>query len=108
MIKENKYREEKLRVIEMARHLVENNQEIPIDYCRILFPPEKREYELTYHGKESSEQILSNILPIPLQEERILPPNSSVEKNKWMNKLIFGENSQILKTLIQMKRDGKL
>lgn len=98
----------KLETLEMAREYIENNQEIPMDFSQILFPPEKREYELTYWGKESREQILSETIPVPLQEDRIFPPNIKLNSNEWVNKLIFGENSQILKTLIQMKNDGKL
>lgn len=97
-----------LQALEMAREYIENNQEIPNEISHILFPPEKREYELTYWGKESREQILSETIPVPLQEDRIFPPNATVNSNEWINKLIFGENLQILKTLIQMKKDGKL
>lgn len=97
-----------LQALEMAREYIENNQEIPNEISHILFPPEKREYELTYWGKESREQILSETIPVPLQENRIFPPNATVNSNEWINKLIFGENLQILKNLIQMKKDGKL
>ena len=97
-----------LQALEMAREYIENNQEIPNEISHILFPPEKREYELIYWGKESREQILSETIPVPLQEDRIFPPNATVNSNEWINKLIFGENLQILKTLIQMKKDGKL
>lgn len=97
-----------LQALEIAREYIENNQEIPNEISHILFPPEKREYELTYWGKESREQILSVTIPVPLQEDRIFPPNATVNSNEWINKLIFGENLQILKTLIQMKKDGKL
>lgn len=97
-----------LQALEVAREYIENNQEIPNELSRVLFPPEKREYELTYWGKESREQILSQTIPVPLQEDRIFPPNATVNSNEWINKLIFGENLQILKTLIQMKKDGKL
>lgn len=51
---------------------------------------------------------MSQTIPVPLQEDRIFPPNATVNSNEWINKLIFGENLQILKTLIQMKKDGKL
>ena len=98
----------KLKALEMAREYIENNQEIPADFSRILFPPEKREYELIYWGKESKEEILSNIIPVPLQADRLFPPNSTYDQTKWVNKLIFGENLQILKTLVQMKKDGQL
>lgn len=97
-----------LQALEVAREYIENNQEIPNELSRVLFPPEKREYELTYWGKESREQILSQTIPVPLQEDRIFPPNATVNSNEWINKLIFGENLQILKALIQMKKDGKL
>ena len=97
-----------LQALEMAREYIENNLEIPNEISHILFPPEKREYELIYWGKESREQILSETIPVPLQEDRIFPPNATVNSNEWINKLIFGENLQILKTLIQMKKDGKL
>lgn len=40
-----------LQALEMAREYIENNQEIPNEISHILFPPEKREYELTYWGK---------------------------------------------------------
>lgn len=98
----------KLEALELAREYIENNQEIPADFSRILFPPEKREYELIYWGKESKQEILSNIIPVPLQTDRLFPPNSTYDENKWVNKLIFGENLQILKTLIQMKKEGHL
>ena len=97
-----------LQALEMARDYIENNQEIPNELSRILFPPEKREYELIYWGKESKEQILTETIPVPLQEDKIFPPNTAFDSNEWVNKLIFGENLQILKTLIQMKKDGKL
>lgn len=104
----NKDKATKLEVLELAREYIENNQEIPNELSRILFPPEKREYELIYWGKESKQEILSNIIPVPLQTDRLFPPNSTYNEEEWVNKLIFGENLQILKTLIQMKNEGKL
>ena len=47
-----------LQVLEESRKYVENGQDIPDEFCRILFQPEKREYELMYYGKESSESII--------------------------------------------------
>lgn len=104
----NKDKAAKLEVLELAREYIENNQDIPNELSRILFPPEKREYELIYWGKESKQEILSNIIPVPLQTDRLFPPNSTYNEGEWINKLIFGENLQILKTLIQMKSEGKL
>lgn len=97
-----------LQVLEESKNYVENGQDIPNDFCRILFPPEKREYELTYYGKESSESIISNTMPVPLQEDGIFPSNAKIKENEWVNKLIFGQNLQVLKTLLKMKQDGKL
>lgn len=97
-----------LQVLEEARKYIENGKDIPNDFCRILFPPEKREYELMYYGKESEESIISNVMPVPLQEDRIFPVNAKVEEGEWVNKLISGQNLQVLKTLLKMKEDGKL
>lgn len=108
MEEKDKIKNEKLQVIEEIRQRVENDGEISSEFLKILFPPQKREYELTYYGKESVEKILSEIKPIPLQEDKLFPTNFNSKENEWINKLIFGENSQILQTLIQMKRDGKL
>lgn len=87
-----------LQALEIAREYIENNKEIPNEISHILFPPERREYELTYWGKESREQILSETISVPLQEDRIFPINATFDSNEWINKLIFGENLQILKT----------
>lgn len=99
---------ERLQVIEEIRQMIENDEDIPQSFCNILFPPQKREYELVFHGKESAEKILSKISSVPLQEDKLFPINAKVLENEWVNKLIFGENSQILQTLIQMKKEGLL
>jgi len=33
--------------------LLEQGEEISPEWARILFPPEKREYEVVYHGPEA-------------------------------------------------------
>lgn len=38
-----------------------------MEWAREFFPPERREYELIYHGKESEEKILSDAMAVPLQ-----------------------------------------
>lgn len=105
---DRKTQENRLTAIEIARQYIEKGEDIPIEISNVLFPPEKRECELQYFGKQSKEEILTKITPVPLQEDRLLPLDACVDKDRWINKLIFGENSQVLKTLIQMKRDGKL
>lgn len=105
---DQKKQEKQLVAIEVARQYIEKGEEIPMEISKVLFPPEKRECELQYFGKQSKEEILSKITPVPFQEDKLFPFGTSIDKDKWINKLIFGENSQILKTLIQMKKDGKL
>ena len=94
-----------LELLDMARKTVENGQEISTEYARVLFPPERREYELTYYGKESKEQIISQTFAAPLQEDRRF---GKAEQGEWINKLIFGDNLQVLKCLAEMKKEGNL
>jgi DNA modification methylase len=78
--------------------------EVAPEWSRILFPPEKREYELVYHGKEREEDIIANTLAVPLQPVRTFNKNGVT----WHNKLIFGDNLQAMKSLLEMKRRGEL
>lgn len=94
-----------LELLDMARKTVENGQEISTEYARVLFPPERREYELTYYGKESKEQIISQTFAAPLQEDRRF---GKAGQGEWINKLIFGDNLQVLKCLAEMKKEGNL
>jgi site-specific DNA-methyltransferase (adenine-specific)/adenine-specific DNA-methyltransferase len=89
--------------IELIR-LLEQGEEISPEWARILFPPEKREYELVYHGKEREEDIIADTLAVPLQPVRTFGKNS----NDWHNKLIFGDNLQVMKSLLYLKKAGKL
>jgi len=45
---------------EIIRRL-QQGEELSPEWARILFPPEKREYELIYHGKEREEDIIATI-----------------------------------------------
>jgi len=84
--------------------LLEAGEEISSEWARVLFPPEKREYELVYHGKEREEDIIANTLAVPLQPVRTFGNNGT----DWHNMLIFGDNLQAMKTLLEMKKEGKL
>lgn len=95
-----------IKLLEEACKTVQNGEEISTEYARVLFPPERREYELTYYGKESKEQIISQTYSAPLQEDRRFGKETNIDG--WTNKLIFGDNLQILKGLIELKKDGKL
>ena len=88
---------------EIIRRL-QQGEELSPEWARILFPPEKREYELVYHGKEREEDIIANTLAVPLQKVRTFGKNG----DGWHNKLIFGDNLQVMKSLLELKRTGGL
>jgi site-specific DNA-methyltransferase (adenine-specific)/adenine-specific DNA-methyltransferase len=50
--------------------LLEAGEEISPEWARVLFPPEKREYELVYDGKEREEDIIADTLAVPPQPVR--------------------------------------
>jgi len=100
-------RERQQRVYELLKRglkLIEDGDELPVEWAREFFPPERREYELIYHGKESEEKILADTMAVPFQ------PVSTFGKNgvDWHNKLIFGDNLQAMKTLLKEKENGEL
>ncbi len=98
-------RQQKLyELIKRGLKLTEKGEELPAEWARELFPPERREYELVYSGKETEEQILADTIAVPFQEVSKFGTSS----NEWHNKLIFGDNLQAMKTLLQMKHNGKL
>ena len=84
--------------------LLDKGEEISPEWARVLFPPEKREYELVYHGKDREEDIIADTLAVPLQPVRTFGRNGV----DWHNMLIFGDNLQAMKTLLEMKKKGKL
>lgn len=83
---------DKERIIE----LLEKGEDLPLDYKHILFPPEKKEYELVYAGKEREEDILADTMAVPLQPIKSFGGNGT----DWKNKLIFGDNLQVMKSLL--------
>lgn len=66
----------------------------------------KKEYELLYADKEREEDILADTMAVPLQPVKTF--NNGNKADGWTNMLIFGDNLQVLKTLLQMKQEGKL
>lgn len=100
-----KDRQQKLNeLLKRGIRLTENGEELPVEWARELFPPERREYELVYAGKETSEQILADAMAVPFQEVSTFGKNGDT----WQNKLIFGDNLQAMKMLLQMKERGEL
>jgi DNA modification methylase len=72
----------------------------------ILFDT-KKEYELVYSDKEREVDILADTMAVPLQKVKTFR-NGTTGENDWTNMLVFGDNLQVLKTLFQMKEEGKL
>lgn len=101
----DKKRQQKIyELLKRGLKLAETGEELPAEWARELFPPERREYELYYYGKDSEEKILADTMAVPFQEVSTFGTNGV----DWHNKLIFGDNLQAMKMLLQMKKDGKL
>lgn len=89
------------RIIERLKR----GEDLPREWAREIFPPEKMEYELVYHGKEREGDILANTMAVPLQEVRTFGKNGG---DAWRNMLILGDNLQVLKRLLEYKKEGRL
>lgn len=85
-------KKERQRIIE----ILQSGEDLPLDYKHIIFPPEKKEYELVYAGKEREEDILADTMAVPLQPIKTFGKNGDA----WTNKLIFGDNLQVMKSLL--------
>lgn len=85
--------------------LLQKGEPLSPEWAHVLFPPEKREYELVYHGKEREEDIIADALAVPLQPVRTFGNDGG---NGWHNMLIFGDNLQVMKTFLEMKKAGHL
>src|SRR5687768_1150853 len=84
--------------------LLQQGDELSPEWARIVFPPEKREYELVYHGKARAEDVIADTLAVPLQKVRSFGTNGT----DWQNSLVFGDNLQVMKSLLEAKRAGEL
>ncbi|MDP2090567.1 MAG: site-specific DNA-methyltransferase [Candidatus Gracilibacteria bacterium] len=109
--------------------IIKSGEKLPAKYKELLFgkETEKKEYELKYGCKEREEDIIAETYSCPLQKVRTFEPDKIVNHeefirdedtkkefhNGWNNKLIFGDNLQVLKTLLtdtllqkQIKENG--
>lgn len=75
------------------------------DYYRPLLFREAKEVELAYAAKKSKSEILSSTMAVPLQP---LKRYGEAAEGEWTNKLVVGDNLQVLKTLLEMKTRGEL
>lgn len=76
------------------------------EWARILFPPERREYELVYGGKAREEEVLAETIAVPLQPVRTF--GTPAKGGEAENMLIFGDNLQTMKSLLDAKRRGEI
>jgi len=84
--------------------LLKEGKPLPEGYRWLLFEG-KQETELIYAGKTREVDVLTETMAVPLQKVKVF---GNVTDNEWHNMLIFGDNLQILKTLLKMKEEGKL
>jgi len=82
--------------IEFVAQCLKQGKPLPDSYRYIIPFETKKEYELTYEGKEREEDILADTMAVPLQPVKTFGNNG----DGWTNKLIFGDNLQVLKALM--------
>lgn len=79
------------------------DEALPEEYKTLLFEGDvRREFDLFYSEKSSREELLSNVIPVPLQPIRHFGPS----EGDWNNMLVFGDNLQSMRTLLEMKKQG--
>ena len=88
-------------------NLIKAGKPIPVSYKSLLFPPEEKpkEYELVYGIKEREEDILAETMAVPFQPVKQF---GKVKEGEWVNKLIFGDNLQVLKRIKNLQNEGKM
>jgi site-specific DNA-methyltransferase (adenine-specific)/adenine-specific DNA-methyltransferase len=82
--------------IEFVAQCLKQDKPLPDSYRYIIPFETKKEYELTYEGKERDEDILADTMAVPLQPVKTFGNGNG----GWTNKLIFGDNLQVLKALM--------
>lgn len=89
--------------IEAISERLRDGQFLDDHYREALFRP-AREALLAYAGKESRGSILANTMGVPLQPVKRFGGNGT----DWTNKLVFGDNLQVLKRILELKERGEL
>lgn len=74
------------------------------EYLRPLLFRQAQEYELNYAAKTPRSRVLADTMAVPLQRLK----EFGAPGDDWTNKLVFGDNLQVLKTLLEMKARGEL
>ncbi|MEO0098939.1 MAG: DNA methyltransferase, partial [candidate division WOR-3 bacterium] len=96
-----KLEEEEIKAI---CELLKEGKPLPEEYRWLLFEG-RQETELLYAGKQREVDVIAETMAVPLQKVKVF---GDVNDNEWHNLLIFGDNLQILKTLLKWKEEGKL
>jgi hypothetical protein len=74
------------------------------DHLRERLFRQPKEAEVVYSGKASEGEVLAETMAVPLQTLKAFGDAGG----GWSNKLVFGNNLQVLKTLLDMKERGEL
>lgn len=90
--------------IETIIQLLKEGKPLPEEYRWLLFEG-KQETELIYAGKTRDVDVLTETMAVPLQKVKVF---GEIKDDEWHSMLIFGDNLQVLKTLLKMKEKGKL
>ena len=77
--------------IKFIIQFLKESKSLPESYRYVISSETKKEYELTYDGKEREEDILADAMAVPLQPVKIFGSGYG----GWTNKLIFGDNLQV-------------
>lgn len=85
--------------------LLGRGEEISPEWSRVLFPPERKEYELVYAGKAREEEVIAETIAVPIQRVRTFGAPRPEEQAE--NLLIFGDNLQTMKALLEEKKKGR-
>lgn len=84
--------------------LLKERKPLPEKYRWLIFDG-KQETELIYARKTREVDVLAETMAVPLQKVKVF---GNANDNEWHNLLVFGDNLQILKTLLKWKEEGKL
>ena len=84
--------------------ILQRGEMLPPEFAYDLFPSAKKECELVYRSKTREEDVLAQTMAPPLQRTCLFGNNGQ----GWHNKLVFGDNLQVMKSLLNMKERGEL
>ena len=90
--------------IDILIELLKGGNPLPKEYRWLLFEG-KQEAGLSYAGKTPKVDVLTETRAVPIQKVKVF---GDINADEWHNMLVFGDNLQILKTLLKWKDEGRL